>query len=169
MPPPDAKGLTPPPPELVGGGATAATVLGSRPGAPLYVWPYFCCSVTSELDEWNPSGRYLDCFGRTAADENPDRAYPEDDDAADDGAAAAAAAAAGVVAAEEEALLVGAAGIGVVAVAAASDTAAFTGVGGWGVANNGAAPIPVPVAAPGARGAPVAILLNGAAAGGEKG
>ena len=157
MPPPDAKGLTPPPPELVGGGATAATVLGSRPGAPLYVWPYFCCSVTSELDEWNPSGRYLDCFGRTAADENPDRAYPEDDDAAEDGATTAAAAAAGVAAAaEEEALLVGAAEL-------------FTGVGGWGVANNGAAPILAPVAAPGAGGAPVAILLNGAAAGGEKG
>mmetsp|Transcript_28460 Transcript_28460/g.82326 ORF Transcript_28460/g.82326 Transcript_28460/m.82326 type:complete len:123 (-) Transcript_28460:108-476(-) len=117
--------------------------LGSRPGAPLYVCPYFCCKVTSELDEWNPSGRYLDCFGRTAADENPDRAYPEEDDAAEAGAAP---------------LLVGAelwvaAAAAPIAGVGAGDAAAFTGVGGWGVANAG--------------GAPDAILAG--AAGGEKG
>ena len=96
-----------PPPGLVGGGATAAIVLGSRPGAALCVCPYLAWRVTSELDEWNPSGRYLDCLGSTAAEENPDRAYPDEDDAADTGAAGVAAEA-GAAAAAEDALLAGA-------------------------------------------------------------
>ena len=89
--------------------------------------------VTSELDEWNPSGRYLDCLGSTAAEENPDRAYPEEDDAADTGAGAADAA--GVAAAAEDALLAGAelwagAGGGTGAGDAVAAAALFTGVGG---------------------------------------
>ena len=121
-----------PPPELVGGGATAAIVLGSRPGAALCVCPYLAWRVTSELDEWNPSGRYLDCLGRTAAEENPDRAYPDEDDAADAGDGAA-----GVAAAAEDALLAGAklwlattAAAAAGAAAAGAAPALFTGVGG---------------------------------------
>ena len=97
-------------------------MLGSLPGAALCVCPYLAWRVTSELDEWNPSGLYLDCLGRTAAEENPDRAYPEEDDAADNGAGAGDAAAGVAAAAVEDALLAGA-GVGVAA-------ALFTGVGG---------------------------------------
>jgi hypothetical protein len=62
-------------PELGGGG----TKFGEFPdGGPDGTCPYFRCKLTSEDEEWKPSGftkfRRLESLGRIAADDDPERA-----------------------------------------------------------------------------------------------